>query len=202
MNEIDARFEFRAWARSFGMVETRMRRLSPCRDIRESQETYIVSSRADASNLKIRDGNLELKVLVQERAGLEQWRPRSKRPLPIAAEVLAAEVLPALGVDLPALDRNEYALDPLIEEIVRPHHDLVAASVFKRRFGFTVNDCMAEHDEVWINGAGLQSVAVESSDSAAVLEALRVLGLIDYENLSYPRAIKRVIGMTPWPMPF
>ncbi len=202
VNESDGRFEFRAWARNFGMVETRIRRLSPCREIRESSETYIVSSRSDASNLKVRDGKLELKVLVQEREGLEQWQPRVKSQLPVAAKFLAAEVLPALGVEVPALDRDDYALDQLVDEIVRPHRDLAAARVFKRRFAFTVKACMTEHDEVWINGAGLESVAVESSDGAAVLEVLRLLGLDDYENVSYPRVIKRVIGMVPWPTLF
>ena len=202
MNEIGPRFEFRARARNFGMVETRMRRLSSCGDIRESDEVYIVSPGTEVNNVKIRGGNLDLKVLVREWHGLEQWQPRMKSPFPIAAEALTATVLPAFGVDMPALDRDEYALDQFLDEIVRPHRDLVAASVFKRRFGFTVNDCMTELAEVWINGAGLQTVAVESADEWAVLEAKGMLGLDDYENVNYLRAIKRVVGMAPLPALF
>jgi len=202
MNEIKPRFEFRAWARNFGMVETRMRRVSQCQGIRESDEVYIVSAGNDENNTKIRDAKMDIKVLVQERDGLEQWRPRMKGEFPMAAEALVADVFPAFGVAMPALGRDEYALDQYLDEIIRPHRDLVAVTVFKRRFAFTVNDCITEHAEVWINGAGLQTVAVESTDVPAILEAKGMLGLDDYENVNYLRAIKRVIGMEPMPASF
>jgi hypothetical protein len=54
---------------------------------------------------------------------------------------------------------------------------------------------MTELDEVWINGAGMHSIAIESTDPAAVSEARHTLGLDDLENVNYLRAIKRVIGM-------
>ncbi len=202
MNEIEPRFEFRTWARNFGMVETRMSRLSKCQGIRESDEVYIVSAGNDENNTKIRDAKMDIKVLVGERDGLEQWRPRMKGTFPMAAEALVAEVFPAFGVAMPDLDRDEYSLDQYLDGIIRPHRDLVAVAVFKRRFAFTVNDCITEHAEVWINGAGLQTVAVESTDVPAILEAKRMLGLDDYENVNYLRAIKRVIGMEPVPLPY
>ena len=197
MTEIKPRFEFRTWARNFGLVEEKLRRLSACEKIRESAEIYIVSAGNDENNTKIRDRLMDIKVFVQERDGLEQWNPRMKGEFPMAAEVLAAEVMPAFGVAMPALARDDYTLDAFLDGIVRPHRELVAASVFKRRFAFTVNGCIAEHAEVWINGAGLQTVAVESTDVPAVLEAKRLLGLDDYENVNYLRAVKRVVGMEP-----
>ena len=202
MNEIKPRFEFRTWARNFGMVETRMRRVSPCQGIRESDEVYIVSAGNDENNTKIRDAKMDIKVLVGERDGLEQWRPRMKGAFPMAAETLVTDVFPAFGVAMPDLDRDEYTLDQYLDGIIRPHRDLVAVAVFKRRFAFTVNDCITEHAEVWINGAGLQTVAVEATDIPAILEAKRMLGLEDYENVNYLRAIKRVIGMEPVPLPY
>ncbi len=201
MNEIEPRFEFRTWARNFGMVETRMRRVSPCQGIRESDEVYIVSAGNDENNTKIRDAKMDIKVLVGERDGLEQWRPRMKGAFPMAAETLVTDVFPAFGVAMPDLDRDEYTLDQYLDGIIRPHRDLVAVAVFKRRFAFTVNDCITEHAEVWINGAGLQTVAVEATDIPAILEAKRMLGLEVYENVNYLRAIKRVIGMEPVPLP-
>ncbi len=199
MNEIEPRFEFRAWARNFGMAETRMRRFSQCQGIRESDEVYIVSAGNDENNTKIRDAKMDIKVLVQERDGLEQWRPRMKGAFPIAAKVLVAEVFPAFGVAMPALDRDEYTLDQYLDVIIRPHRDLVAVTLFKRRFAFTISDCITEHAEVWINGAGLQTVAVESVDVPAILEAKKMLGLDEYENVNYLRAIKRVIGLEALP---
>ena len=202
MNEIKPRFEFRTWARNFGMVETRMRRLSQCQGIRESDEVYIVSAGNDENNTKIRDAKMDIKTLVGERDGLEQWRPRMKGAFPIAAEALVADVFPAFGVVMPSLDCDEYTLDRFLDGIIRPHRELIAVTVFKRRFAFTVNDCICEHAEVWINGAGLQTVAVESTDLPAVLKAKRMLGLDDYENVNYLRAIKRVIGLEPVPLEY
>lgn len=198
MNEIKPRFEFRTWARDFGLVETKMRRLAPCEKLRESAETYIVSAGNDENNTKIRDRLMDIKVFVQEQEGLEQWNPRMKGEFPMAADALAADVFPAFGVDMPGLDRDSYTLDQYLDEVIRPHSDLVAVSVFKRRFGFTVNDCIAEIAEVEINGAGLRTVAVESTDVPAILEAKRMLGLDEYRNINYLQAIKTVIGMAPY----
>ena len=61
---------------------------------------------------------------------------------------------------------------------------------------------MTELDEVWINGAGLHSVAIELMDPATVLEARHTLGLDDLENVNYLQAIKRVIGMAPLRTPY
>lgn len=199
MTEIKPRFEFRTWARNFGLVEEKLRRLSPCEKIRESSEIYIVSAGNDENNTKIRDKLMDIKVFVQERDGLEQWNPRMKGEFPMAADALVADVFPAFGVEMPALTRETYALDEYLDEVIRPHPQLVPVNVFKRRFAFTINDCITELAEVEINGAGLQSVAVESVDLPAILEAKRMLGLEEYENVNYLRAIKRVIGMEAMP---
>ncbi len=199
MNEINPRFEFRTWARNFGLVEEKLRRLSPCEQIRESSEVYIVSAGNDENNTKIRDRLMDIKVFVQEKDGLEQWNPRMKGEFPMPAGTLVEEVFPAFGVDMAPLERDTYTLDQYLDEVIRPHSELVAVNVFKRRFAFTINDCITELAEVEFNGAGLQSVAVESVNLPAILEAKQMLGLDEYENVNYLRAIKRVIGMEPLP---
>jgi hypothetical protein len=40
---------------------------------------------------------------------------------------------------------------------------------------------------------------VEQEDVSAVLKALEQLGLNEYENVNYLRAIKRIIGLAPLP---
>ncbi|HCQ65744.1 MAG TPA: hypothetical protein DIU07_11590 [Rhodobacteraceae bacterium] len=199
MNEIKPRFEFRTWAPNFGLVEQKMRRLSACSGIRESSEIYIVSSGNTENNTKVRDKLMDIKVFVTEREGLEQWNPRMKGEFPMKTSVLEADVLPAFGLDMPALERDEYTLDQYLEEVIRPNPALSAVRVFKRRFAFTINECIAEHGEIWINGAALQTVALESVDVPAILEGKKMLGLDEYENVNYLRAIKRVIGMEPLP---
>ena len=82
MKESDARFEFRCWARNFGMVDTRLRRLSECHGISESEEFYIVAFANNDTNIKIRDGILDIKELIETRGDLERWVPRTKCEFP------------------------------------------------------------------------------------------------------------------------
>jgi hypothetical protein len=195
MIENKPRFEFRAWATEFDAVETRMRALSPCERVRDSDEIYIVSAANDVNNTKIRHGKMDIKVLVRKKDGLEQWQPRMKGEFPLSASILTADVLPAFGVDIAALHRPEYSLIQFLDEIVGPPEQLVAVDVSKKRFGFTVNDCMAEIAEVEIDGSVLKTVAVESVDVQAVLVAKEMLGLSGHDNVNYLRAIKRVVGL-------
>ena len=197
--EIKPRFEFRTWAKNFGMVEQKMRQLSPCEMIREGSEIYIVSAGNNENNTKIRDKLMDIKKFVTEKEGLEQWNPRMKGEFPMTAATLKEEVFPAFEVEMPDLTRDEYSLDQYLDEIIRPHPQLAPVSVMKRRFAFTVNECITEIAEIEINGACLQTVAVESVDVPAILKAKDMLGLNDYENVNYLRAIKRVIGMEPLP---
>jgi hypothetical protein len=199
MEEIKPRFEFRTWAKNFGKVEEKMRRLAEVEQIREGREVYIVSAANNENNTKIRDRLMDIKVFVQEKQGLEQWNPRMKGEFPMSAAVLTEEVFPAFGVDMGNLDKDEITLSEYLDEIIRPHPQLAAVEVCKRRFAFTVNDCITEIAEVEINRAGMQTVAIESVDIDDILKAKEMLGLDEYENVNYLLAIKRVIGMEPLP---
>jgi hypothetical protein len=199
MADVAPRFEFRTFAQNFGMVETKMRTISPCENIRESSEIYIISARNNENNTKIRDDKMDIKVFVREEQGLEQWNPRMKGSFPMKADTIKGEVFPAFGVELPEFKRAEYTLSQFIDELVRPHLSLVPVQVVKRRFAFTINQCITEIAELLINGAAIQTVAVESVDIAAILKAKDMLGLTDYENVNYLKAIKRIVGMEPLP---
>ena len=192
------RYEFRAFAQNFGLVVEKMRRLSPCHLIRESDEWYIMSAANNEINTKIRDDNMDIKCFVQEKAGLEQWRPLTKAPFPVTAELLDDTIFPAFGVEPPTFRRSTYALDQFLKEIIWPHPHLIPVRVFKRRFAFTIDGCMAEHAKLLINGAAIQTVAVESEDTAVVVKAKTLLGLEEYENVNYLLAIKRIIGLEPY----
>ncbi len=142
---------------------------------------------------------MDVKVFVKEEKGLQQWKPRMKGEFPMSAEVIKNDLFPAFGVDLPEFNRDTYTLDQYIDEIIKPHPLLMAADVFKRRFAFTVNGCITEFAQLLINGAAIQTVAVELEDVDAILKAMKILGLTEYENINYLLAIKRIIGMEPLP---
>jgi len=199
MNTVIPRYEFRTFAQNFGRVEDTIRSLSRCEKYRESREIYILSVDNNENNTKIRDDKMDIKVIVKEEQGLEQWAPRMKGEFPMVVETIRDEVFPALGVPVPWFERSRYTLDQFQYELIRPHKDLSAAQVIKRRFGFTVNGCITEIADLLVNGAAIRTVAVESEDPEAVLHAMEILGLGAYENVNYLLAIKRIIGMEPVP---
>jgi len=199
VSQIIPRYEFRTFAQNFGMVETRMRKNSKCEQIRESSEIYIVSAANNENNTKIRDRKMDIKVLVETKQGLERWNPRMKGEFPMKTEMIKNEVFPAFGVEAPEFKREEYTLDQYLSELIMPHPQLTAVQVFKRRFAFTINGCITEIAQLLINGAAIQTVAVELEDVAAILKAIDILGLTEYENINYLLAIKRIIGLEPLP---
>ena len=199
MQEIQARFEFRAFAQNFGLVEEKIRKLSKFEKFRESSEVYILSAANNGHNIKIRYDTLNIKVFVKEERGLQQWHPQMKAVFPLKMEVIRDEIFPALSVAVPELKRPEYNLEQYLADIIQSHLELRIARVFKRRFGYMTRGCISEMAELLINGAAIKTIAVESVDVDAVLQAREILGLQEYENVSYPLAIKRILGMTPLP---
>ena len=197
MNSIIPRYEFRAFAQSFGLVEDRIRSFSACEKYRESGEVYILSADNNQNNTKIRDERMDIKVLEKKEQGLEQWCPGMKGGFPMAVETIRDELFPAFGVAVPQFERSRYTLGQFLDEVIGPHRDLCAAQVFKCRFGFTVNGCSTEIAELLVNGAAIKTLAIESEDAQAVLHTKQLLGLRDYENVNYLLAIKRIIGMEP-----
>jgi hypothetical protein len=197
MDQTGARYEFRAFAHDFGIVEEAMRRTARVDRYRESLEVYIMSAGNDENNTKVRGGLMDIKVLVNRDRGLEQWNPRMKGEFPLTRQVVRDQVFPAFGVPVPELKRDAYSLAQYLDEIIGRHPDLAAVSVYKQRFGFEIDGCLAELANVLINGASVRTACLESTDPDLVLEVRARLRLDDYENVSYLLAIKRVIGMAP-----
>jgi len=199
LEKILPRYEFRTFAPNLDHIEKGMRKLSSCEEkVRESSEIYIISACNNENNTKIRDNKMDIKVFVKEEKGLQQWSPRMKGEFPMEAEMIRDNVFPAFGVRIPEFKRSAYTMKQYLEEIIKPHPDLVTARVSKHRFGFIVNGCPAEIAQLLINDIKIHTVAVESEDVEAVLKAKEMLGLQKYENVNYLLAIKRIIGMDPY----
>ena len=197
MQAIIPRYEFRAFAQNFGLAEEKMRKLSELDKFRETSEIYILSNGNNENNIKIRYDTLDIKVFVKEEKGLQQWKPRMRAEFPMQMEILRDDLFPALRAAVPEFNRSEYTLEQLLEDIMRPHPELVLARVFKRRFGYMINDCISEIAELLINGAAIKTAALESTDIETVLQVKQKLGLHEFENVNYLLAIKRILGMEP-----
>ncbi|MDS4021642.1 MAG: Ppx/GppA family phosphatase [Candidatus Competibacter sp.] len=194
MAEITPRWEWRSFGRRFGGAEERLAQLTPS-GVQESDEIYLLSPAGE--NVKVRDALMDIKVLREVNAdGLEQWTPVMKAGFPLPAAE-AAKVLEALRLPIPTPVRASYTLDEFIGQFAAPGGAIRAVQVHKRRTRYTVGGCMAELSEVVANGKPTRTIAVESEDAAGVMRAVRELGLGDYTNTSYPRALAVLIDDEP-----
>lgn len=191
MATIVPRWEWRAFATSFGDADRRFRELPPG-PVQESDELYLLSPNCDA-NLKIRDGLMDIKTLEQvDEHGLEQWRPVMKDAFPLSAAAVA-QVCAALEVtQVPR--RDTYTLESTQAELTHPSRGVRAVPVHKKRQRYTVGGCLAEMAELTADGRTTRTVAIELEDPARVWAAVRELDLQRFENLNYPRGLKRLLG--------
>jgi exopolyphosphatase/guanosine-5'-triphosphate,3'-diphosphate pyrophosphatase len=161
----------------------------------ESDELYLLA--ATRANVKVRDDLLDIKVLREvDDDGLERWEPVMKEGFPLAAAEVS-KVFDALDVAPPPLDRDAYTLDQLLAELVEPAGAARPVKVHKRRVRYTLGGCMAELSDVEADGHGTRTVAVESEDAAAVITAVRDIGLGDEVNTSYPLGLAVLVGAGP-----
>ena len=190
-------FEFRAFAQNFGLVEEKIRKLFKLNEISEGEEYYIISEFTNQDNVKIRDRRLEIKKLITEEKRFEQWEPGLNAQFPVVTKNIALELNESLGFEID-FKAEKYDIEKLLE-IFNFNLQTRTAKVFKRRFKFETQDCFAELADVYINGALVKSVSLESSNVDTAVDHLKKLHLNDYENVNYILEIKRVLGMEPLP---
>ena len=156
-------------------------------------ETYILSRRTSDANVKVRDGLLDIKVKTGETPeGYEVFQPRGKFQFPVQREELEA-IAAQLRVVLP-IDGDRCTFDGFLS-LVRQHGDLVAVTVEKMRYGFTIDGVICEYAQVYFNGALVESACVESERYDAMRTVIEGLGIAAHPNVNYLKAAKRVVGL-------
>ena len=118
--------------------------------------------------------------------GLERWEPVMKAAFPLSTDVAA-----------PAFAADAHPLDRFLSELVEPEGLARAVRVYKRRVRYTVGGCIAELSAVQADGTQLRTVAIESEDAAAVIAAVREVGLGGWANTSYQKALGRMVDRAP-----
>ncbi|MGA9964670.1 MAG: hypothetical protein WBQ10_05660 [Terriglobales bacterium] len=197
MSEIKPRYEFRVWAETLTPMREELESLaSPKKTV--SQETYLVSATTDKCNAKIRADLIDIKVLVAEDRGLEQWNPILKTAFPLGSSVIATQVFPSLELPPPVLSNSKYSLEGFLDDVMRPEPRISIVDVSKTRHQFTIGACAAEYAQITFNGIPRDTVAVESVDPDAVLKLVGELGVSE-TNTSYIREIKRALGLAGHP---
>ena len=187
------RWEFRIWAQDLSQVRRELERLALPQQPETSAETYLISRATDRCSAKVRSGTLDLKILLKEHQGLEQWAPVLKAQFPVSATTIADHLFPALALDRPHLPTSEYTLDDFLE-LVKQEPKISVAQVSKERHEFNLDACTAEFAAVTIDGNLHHTVAIESIEPDAVLQLARHLAIADKPNTSYVRKLKHVIS--------
>jgi exopolyphosphatase/guanosine-5'-triphosphate,3'-diphosphate pyrophosphatase len=194
MNHIVLRWEWRTFAQDFGDAEARIAALA-AEKVQSSEELYLVSTRSDA-NVKIRDELMDIKLLeCVNPDGLEQWRPVLKEPFPLSSSTIA-QVRAALGLAAGSLPAGSQSLDQLLASVASADEPVHAMTVWKKRTRYHVQGCAAELTDVIADGKYVRTVAIEDADPAKVIAAVRAMELDRFPNISYPRGLKQVIGLS------
>lgn len=194
MPTIVPRWEWRAFATRFGVVEDRLAEL-PQTGVQDSDEIYFLGG--PGAIVKVRDALLDVKVLREvDASGLERWEPVIKQPFPLPAQEVA-RTYAAFGLTAPHLARETYTLAQLIDELVTPSTALRPVTVHKHRLRYTVDGCTAELTDVVAAGKRSRTIAIEDEDPAAVIRAVASAGLDGYLNTNYPRGLQRLLDDAP-----
>jgi exopolyphosphatase / guanosine-5'-triphosphate,3'-diphosphate pyrophosphatase len=187
------RWEWRAFGADFGhagewlLAETSV-------GVEESDETYLLSTRSDAS-VKVRAGLIDVKERQRVRGdGLEQWLPTLKAPLPLRAQD-GRHALAALGLSGVTTRDGE-----TVEELAASAPELRLVAVHKLRRRYLVRGCMAELTDITADGRATRTLAIEAEDPDRVTAVVRELGLTRHANVSVARGLKELVGFGGQPV--
>lgn len=193
MAEIIPRWEWRTFTNDLGEAEVNIRK-HPEGKTRESSEVYILSE-VSMDNTKVRDDLMDIKTLQQVNEDrLELWLPIMKGKFPLPADEIE-KVFKCFRVSLPKLERSEYTFEQYLNEVIHPSQLLKAVNVYKKRTGFTINNCIVEIAEVKVDDKWIKTAAVEMENPELVIQTVKELGLDAFPNINYLRGLKNLIGM-------
>ena len=198
MAVIIPRWEWRTFGQRFGAADAAFAAMTSTGEA-DSDETYLLGTGGGEPSdvVKIRFDLMDIKVLREvSAAGLERWEPVLKVGFPMpAADV--RQVTEALHLPSPNLTRAEYTLQQFLDEVTGPSGMVRPVAVHKHRVRYTVGGCSAEFSDVVADGKTIRTIAIESTDAAAVVEAVRSVGLEGYVNTNYPRGVAALLDGLP-----
>lgn len=185
----DARWELRAWEVE-ETVHDSLYALSPDPDITAQVDCYLVGPRYEF-NAKIRDRVLDVKQLLERRAGFQRWAPDWSSEEPHDPGELN-RLLVELGAD--RHDDLEPMSNSQLIDLVNAARGLKAVDVTKKRRNFDLGDVLAEISEIEIDGTEPRScVVIESTSIDRMTEMRDHLGLSGVPNVALHNAIKHVL---------
>ncbi|MGN0158823.1 MAG: hypothetical protein ACI39W_06765 [Brotaphodocola sp.] len=193
MGVIIPRWEWRTFGESFGEAEDKIKAY-PLGNFKKSSEKYILSCNSN-ENTKIRDDLMDIKSLQQINGDkLEQWYPVMKAEFPLSKDKIVELCKDFFKIPVPELTKDAYTYEEYLE-LCEKQPDLCIVDVYKERSIYTINMAVVEIAEVKFNDKPTRTVCVEHADPVNVINTVRELGLGDYENINYLRAMKESVGL-------
>jgi exopolyphosphatase/guanosine-5'-triphosphate,3'-diphosphate pyrophosphatase len=194
MGKIIPRWEWRTFGEKFGEAEDRIK-AHPLGNFKKSDEKYILSANSN-DNTKIRDDLMDIKRLQEINADkLEQWFPVMKAEFPLSREKVTELCTEYFKIPVPDLTKESYTYEEYLE-LMGAQPDLRVVDVHKERSIYTINMAIVEIAEAAFNGKPTRTVCVEHEDPENVMKTVRELGLADFENVNYLRAMKESVGLS------
>jgi hypothetical protein len=185
------RYEFRIFGRELDGLEARLAARAVRQQNETTDESYIASRLTIDAGVKIRDGRLEVKLLVAREGLLELWRPELMADLPIEARTFAVSAAAPLGVEVDIPDGTPLGIAE-IRAICDRYPSLAWVDVVKRRTRYVLPQGLAEVTRVEALRQTTSTIAVEDSDIASANGLARELGLTAFDNESYPAWLQRI----------
>jgi exopolyphosphatase/guanosine-5'-triphosphate,3'-diphosphate pyrophosphatase len=198
MSVIIPRWEFRTFGQQFGAADEAFAAMTPGA-VQESDEIYLLVDDGQPTTdvVKIRFDLMDVKTLREVNPdGLERWEPVAKVAFPLAPADLAI-VTQALRLPSTPSDDAAASLDGFLAEVAKPGSPVRAVAVHKRRVRYAPGGCTAEVSEVTADGQPIRTIAIEAEDPAAVIAAVRSVGLGGYVNTSYPVGLAALLKGQP-----
>ncbi len=189
------RWEWRVFGWRLGPGDAVLSAMTPQGAAQETDEVYLLER--EHVNLKVRFDLLDIKTLMEvDDYGLELWAPLSKSQFPMETGDLH-DVFDSVGVERLDWDGDRLNMDDFLDHVAARHPDLKVVHVHKSRVRYSIDGCTAELTALTANGRRTNTIAAESEDRAAVINAVERLGLSDHVNTSYSRGLACLLGLAP-----
>lgn len=190
--KIIPRWEWRTFGEEFGGAEEKIQKHERGNH-KLSKEKYILSKKSN-ENIKIRDDLMDIKTLKEvNEDSLEQWYPALKETFPLSKDNIKMLLKDYFKVEVPKLEQEEYTFEEFLEKVVKSSDELKVVDVEKERFIYVINMAIVEIADASFDGIKTRTICVEHADPDNVIKTVRELGLADYENINYIKAMKKTV---------
>jgi exopolyphosphatase/guanosine-5'-triphosphate,3'-diphosphate pyrophosphatase len=185
-------WEWRTFGGGFEQAEQQVRAYPLVTEPRRA--THIICDMSGA-DVRVADGELDVRVPRQLHGSLEQWRQVVHTSMPVD-DVTVRRLFGYLDLRPPTTERTSYTLHQFLNEIVAPQHALTGVQVGQIRHVCAMRGCTVDIADLTINGMPSRTLGVEGEDPSAVSATIAELGLAGRPNTNFVTALKQQLAGT------